>query len=280
MKLYKIEAGVFHCDGGAVFGVVPKRVWQKRYPADEDNFCALAMRCLLVDTGDKRILIDTGTGDKQLEYLKYYNFKDVINFETELDKIGYSCSDITDVVLTHLHFDHCGGCTYYADKESKRTALTFPNADYWVGERQWANFLNPNVREADSYFPENMLPVHEAGRLKLLSRNEWLTPEIELRLFDGHTVGQIVPYIYEGERVIVYVGDVIPMAASIPIAWISAYDTYPIASMQEKERLLEEAASEKQVLFFEHDTYTECCTVKNVNGKYRVGEVLKFEGES
>lgn len=273
MKLHKIEAGNFQVDGGAAFGVVPKRVWQKRYACNEDNFCRVNMRCLLIDTGDKRILIDTGCGDKQLEYLKYYDFVGVINFETELDKVGYSCNDITDVVYTHLHFDHCGGSTYYnADKT--KTELTFPNAMHYVGEAQWNNFLKPNMRESDSYFPENILPIYEAGKLKLISENQWICPEVELRLFNGHTVGQLVSYIHIDEKTYVYVGDVIPTATNIPIAWISAYDTYPIAAMEEKKNLLDEAVAKNQILIFEHDAYTECCTIKDMYGKFRVDEIL------
>lgn len=271
MKLYKIETGTFQVDGGAAFGVVPKRVWQKRYPCNDDNFIRLAMRCLLVKTDNKLILIDSGTGDKQLEYLKYYDFEGVINFETELNKLGFTCSDITDVVYTHLHFDHCGGSTRYNSDKSV-VELTFPNAIHWIGEAQWNNFLNPNVREGDSYFPENILPIKEAGKLSLVSENQWLCPEVELRLFNGHTVGQIVTYIHTAEKTYVYVGDVIPLAASLPVAWISAYDTYPITAMEEKKALLDEAVAKSQILFFEHDAYTECCTVKEVYGKYRVDE--------
>jgi len=275
MKLYKIETGTFQVDGGAAFGVVPKRVWQKRYPCNDDNFVRLAMRCLLIKTGDKLILIDSGTGDKQLEYLKYYDFVGVISFETELNKLGFSCSQITDVVYTHLHFDHCGGSTRYnSDKTS--IELTFPNATHWVGESQWKNFLNPNIREGDSYFPENIQPIHEAGKLKMVSENQWLCPDVELRLFNGHTVGQLVSYIHSGEKTYVYVGDVIPLAACLPVAWISAYDTYPITAMEEKKALLDEAAEKKQILFFEHDAYTECCTVKEVYGKYRVDESFEL----
>ena len=275
MKLYKIETGTFQVDGGAAFGVVPKRVWQKRYPCNDDNFVRLAMRCLLIETGDKLILIDSGTGDKQLEYLKYYDFVGVISFETELNKLGFSCSQITDVVYTHLHFDHCGGSTRYnSDKTS--IELTFPNATHWVGESQWKNFLNPNIREGDSYFPENIQPIHEAGKLKMVSENQWLCPDVELRLFNGHTVGQLVSYIHSDEKTYVYVGDVIPLTACLPVAWISAYDTYPITAMEEKKALLDEAAEKKQILFFEHDAYTECCTVKEVYGKHRVDESFEL----
>jgi glyoxylase-like metal-dependent hydrolase (beta-lactamase superfamily II) len=275
MKLHKIQAGIFHVDGGAIFGVVPKRVWQKRYACDDENFCQMAMRCLLIDTGEKLILIDSGAGDKQLEYLKYYDFKGVINFETELNKLGYKSTDITDVVLTHLHFDHCGGCTKFNSDRSK-VELTFPNATHWVGETQWKNFLKPNVREGDSYFPENMLPIQEAGKLKLVTENQWLCPEVELRLFNGHTVGQIVSYIKTGSKTYVYVGDVIPIAPTVPVSWISAYDTFPITAMDEKKILLDEAVEKRQILFFEHDAYTECCTVKEMYGKYRVEETFNL----
>src|ERR1035437_8042971 len=225
MILHKIEAGTFHVDGGAAFGVVPKKVWQKRYPCDEDNYCKLHMRCLLIDTGEKLILIDTGTGYKQLEYLKYYGFEGVINFDSELSKLGYNCGDITDVVFTHLHFDHCGGATKYNADHSK-VELVFPNATHWVGETQWNNFMNPNVREGDSYFAENMMPVLEAGKLKLVTKNQFICTEVEVRIFNGHTVGQLVSYIYLDNKTVVYVGDVIPLAANVPLAWISAYDIF------------------------------------------------------
>lgn len=270
MRLYILEAGYFNADGGACFGVVPKRVWQKRYPCDENNFCRLNMRCLLIDTGDRRILIDTGAGTKQTDYFKLYGMKDLIDFEVELPKIGYSTDDITDVILTHLHFDHCGGCTRYA--EGKQLELTFKNAYYRVSESQWNNFLNPNVREGDSYFSENMLPVQEAGRLKLVTEPIHLTPDVSLKIFDGHTVGQLVTYFNTGKRTFVYTGDVIPIAANVPLAWVSSYDTYPVTSMAEKKVLLDEAIAHNQVLFFEHDAYTECCTVTESGGKYKVAE--------
>jgi glyoxylase-like metal-dependent hydrolase (beta-lactamase superfamily II) len=221
MQLYKIEAGTFHVDGGAAFGVVPKKVWQKRYPCNDENQCNLNMRCLLIATKEKLILIDTGTGNKQLDYLKYYGFEGVVNFETELSKHGYSCANITDVIFTHLHFDHCGGATQY---NSDRTSveLVFPNATHWVGEPQWNNFMNPNVREGDSYFPENTLPILQAGKLKLVSENTRICPEVEIRLFDGHTPGQLASYITFNNKTIIYVGDIIPLAANVPLAWISA----------------------------------------------------------
>ncbi|MEI6753233.1 MAG: MBL fold metallo-hydrolase [Paludibacter sp.] len=276
MKIFKIEAGTFHVDGGAAFGVVPKKVWQKRYPSDEDNYCTITMRCLLIDTGEKRILIDAGTGDKQLEYLKYYGFKGVINFDSELSKIGYSCNDITDVIFTHLHFDHCGGATRYnADKSV--VELVFPNATHWVGETQWQNFLNPNVREGDSYFQENMMPIYEAGKLRLVTENQFVCPELEVRIYNGHTLGQLVSYITFAGKTLVYVGDVIPLAANVPLAWISSYDIFPISAMDEKKVLLDEAAEKGQILFFEHDAYTECCTVVSKYNKHKVEKMMTLE---
>ena len=270
MNIHKIEAGHFNADGGACFGVVPKRVWKKRYPCDEDNFCKLTMRCLLVETDDRKILIDTGTGNKQADYLRFYGIKEIVDFETELNKLGLTCEDITDVILTHLHFDHCGGCTRY--NERKELELTFPKAYYWVGEAQWKNMLNPNVREGDSYFPENMLPVLEAGRLKLVTEDFTMCPGVDIKIYNGHTVGQLVTYLHTGEKTFVYVGDVIPSAANIPLAWVSAYDTYPITSMTEKKKLLDEAIVNNQILIFEHDAYTECCFISESNGKYKMGE--------
>ena len=276
MKLIKIEAGTFHVDGGAAFGVVPKKVWQKRYPCDKDNFCTLHMRCLLVDTGDRRILIDAGTGDKQLKYLAYYGFKGVIDFESELGNSGYQCSDITDVIFTHLHFDHCGGATRFgADGES--VELVFPNATHWVSQTQWDNFMHPNVRESDSYFAENMMPISTAGKLKLVTENQMVCPELEIRIFNGHTVGQLVSYIHLGTKTLVYVGDVIPLAANVPLSWISSYDVFPLTAMEEKKVLLDEAADKEQILFFEHDAYTECCTVVANYKKHKIEKTFGLE---
>jgi len=276
MKLHKIETGTFHIDGGAAFGVVPKKVWKKRYPCDEDNFCNIVMRCLLIDTGDRKILIDTGTGDKQLNYLKYYGFKGVIDFKVELMKLNYKCEEITDVIFTHLHFDHCGGATKYNADKSK-VDLVFPNATHWVGETQWNNFLNPNVREGDSYFSENMLPIQDAGKLKLVTENQFICPEVEIRIFNGHTVGQLVSYINMGNKTLIYAGDVIPLAANIPLAWISSYDIFPVTAMAEKKVLLDEAVEKNQILYFEHDAYTECCTVKTDYKKHKVDKIFAFE---
>lgn len=276
MQLTKIEAGTFYVDGGAAFGVVPKIVWQKRYPCNDENFCKVNMRCLLINTGNRLILIDTGTGDKQLDYLKYYGFEGVINFDEELAKAGYKASEVTDVIFTHLHFDHCGGATRFnADKTAAE--LVFPNATHWVGEAQWNNFLNPNVREGDSYFKENMMPVFEAGKLKLVSENQFVCPEVEVRVYNGHTFGQLVSYINLGDKTLIYCGDVIPLSANVPLAWISSYDIFPLSAMEDKKKLLDEAAEKGQFLFFEHDAYTECCTVVANYSKHKVLKTYTLE---
>lgn len=273
MKVFKIEAGYFNADGGACFGVVPKRVWQRRYPCDDQNFCKLVMRCLFIDAGDRKILIDTGTGNKQMDYFRLYGIKDIIDFEVELGKIGYKSEDITDVILTHLHFDHCGACTRFGE-DGKSLELNFPNANHWVGKAQWENFMNPNVREGDSYFKENMLPVQDAGKLQLVEQTTEICEDVHMKIFNGHTVGQLVTYIKVNGNTLVYVGDVIPTSVNVPLAWISAYDTYPVEAMGEKKLLLDEAVREKQYLVFEHDAYAECCTVEESNGKYKVLETM------
>jgi glyoxylase-like metal-dependent hydrolase (beta-lactamase superfamily II) len=270
MKLYTIDAGHFNADGGACFGIIPKRVWKKRYPCDEDNFCRLTMRCLLIDTGDRRILVDAGAGTKQTDYFRLYGMKDLVDFRTLLPQMGYSCDSITDVVLTHLHFDHCGGATSYSD--GKNIELTFKNANYWLAESQWLHSLNPTLREADSYFPENIMPVYQAGRLKLITETMCLTPEVSLKIFNGHTVGQLVVYVRTNKQTVVFAGDVIPTAPNVPLAWVSAYDSNPIISMDEKMVLLEEAVAENQVLVFVHDAYTECATVAKVGERYKVAQ--------
>lgn len=272
MKIFPIIAGHFYADGGACFGVVPKRAWQKRYPCDEHNLCKLVMRCLLIDTGERVILIDTGSGSKQSDYLRYYGVREIIDFQSILSSLGYSRDDVTDVVLTHLHFDHCGGCTEY--DELKNIRLTFPHASHWVGEGQWRNSIQPNVREEDSYFSENMLPVQEAGKLKLVTENMTLCKGINLRLFSGHSPGQIAVYIHTNDKTFVFAGDVIPIAANVPLAWVSAYDSFPVSSMMEKKIMLDEAVAENQVLIFVHDAYTEACTVKFENENYKLSEVV------
>jgi glyoxylase-like metal-dependent hydrolase (beta-lactamase superfamily II) len=272
MKFYKIETGFFSSDGGAIFGTTPKMLWKNFYPADESNFCGMAMRSLLVHLKDKLILIDTGVGNKHPDIMNDYGFRDIVHFEKELQKIGFFCSDVTDVILTHLHFDHCGGCTWIDRKMELQ--LTFPNAVHWASEAQWKNMLNPNLREENAYFTADMMPVFKQDKLRLITENERICKEIELRLFSGHTEGQIVPYLFERNRTFVFLGDVIPTAANIPLDWLSAYDVNQIEAIEGKQRLLEEAVEEKQILIFEHDVYTECATVRK-RRDFEIEEMMK-----
>lgn len=261
------DTGYFYADGGAMFGAIPKTAWFRKYPSDESNACILAMRSLLITTEDhRRILIDTGAGFKHLQRLSYYRFFGLHNLTDELSVRNLQPEDITDVVLTHLHFDHCGFCT---QEEGGKMKMTFPNARYWVSERQWHNLQHPNALEKESYFKEDMQAVEEAGKLQLLFEDLVLTPDVTLRLFDGHTAGQIVPYIRTANETVVFAGDVIPLFASISPEWISAYDIAPLTSYEEKCRLLEQAVQEQQRIVFCHDAYTQAaCIKKTESGLY------------
>lgn len=284
MDIQLIETGRFHADGGAMFGAVPKTAWSRRYPSDGQNGCILAMRSLLVRDGKgKIVLVDNGAGSKQLKQLSYYRFFGLADLEEELRKRGVACEEVTDVVLTHLHFDHCG---YTTQKEEARAdgkpryRMRFPNAIHWVSRAQWENFLHPNALEADSYFIENMQAVYDSGKLRLIDRDTTLCPGIDLRLFDGHTPGQIAPYITTPGRTYLFAGDVIPLAASVSPLWISAYDTYPVLSYREKMRMLEEAATEQQAVIYCHDAYTRCTTVKRVHDFFTTDRAVAIEGEA
>ena len=269
MEIDLIVTGCFYADGGAMFGAIPKTAWSRRYPSNEKNGCILTMRSLLISKyPEKIILVDNGAGNKHLDQLSYYNFFNLVDLEEELRKKGITPEQVTDVILTHLHFDHCG---YSTRKEEKTGELypSFPNATHWVSRKQWENFLHPNPLEKDSYFMENMQAIADKGLLRLIDTDTKLCPDIELRIFDGHTPGQIVPYITTSEQTFVFAGDVIPLVASVSPEWISAYDTYPVTSYQEKVRMLEEAAREGQVLIYCHDAYTKCSTVKKVNNFYK-----------
>lgn len=269
MKIQIISAGDFTCDGGALFGVVPKKVWSKRYPCNEHNLCELTMRCILIESEDKKILIETGAGNKQADYLAYSDINPSHTIIQGLQKKNIDPHTITDVVLTHLHFDHCGGCTYY--DALGELSPTFLNARHWVSQTQWDNYLHPNVREGNSYFPENMMPIAAAGLLELIKGNTSIAPGVTLKLFDGHSPGHIVPYINKGKHTLVYTGDVIPTAANIPLAWVSAYDTHPILSMESKKDILQQAAEQGHILLFEHDKHTECVSIIEEKGRWQAG---------
>lgn len=269
MDIQLIDTGYFYADGGAMFGAIPKTAWSRRYPSNETNGCVLAMRTVLIITDCGRIiLVDNGAGCKQLKLLSYYHFFGLTDLGDELRKRGISPEDITDMVLTHLHFDHCGYSTQ-ADPESGRLFPSFPNATHWVSQAQWKNFLHPNPLEKDSYLMENMQVIAESGLLQLIGNDMELCPGVNLCLFNGHTPGQIVPYIDMPKHTFVFAGDVIPLQASVSPEWISAYDTYPVISYREKVRMLEEAARSNQALIYCHDAYNRCSTVKKVNNFYR-----------
>ncbi|MBE9468669.1 MAG: MBL fold metallo-hydrolase [Bacteroidetes bacterium] len=262
MKLYKIETGNFKVDGGAMFGVVPKTLWQKKYSADENNLCNCSMRCLLIVDGEKKILIDNGCGDKQDEkYFSHYYLNGDDTLEKSLRKNGFTCDDITDVILTHLHFDHCGGGIKYNSKNEFE--LTFKNATYHTSKQQWDWAINPNKREAPAYPIENLMPMFEMGKLNFIDENTNLFTNIKIRLYNGHTMGQVIPFINYNGKTIVYVGDLIPVVANIPLPYISSYDLFPLDTLKEKENFLTEAEKNNYTLFFEHDLYNECCSLKN-----------------
>ena len=274
MKIQTIDTGYFYADGGAMFGAIPKTAWNRRYLCDENNGCILAMRSLLIQTDNGRIiLVDNGAGDKHLKQLSYYRFFDLIDLGDALRQRGLHPEDVTDVIFTHLHFDHCGYTTRWNARTGKHY-LSFPNATHWVSRRQWENFCHPNALEKDSYFPENMQAVVDANLLRLINADLTLSSEIELRLYDGHTPGQIAPYIFTPEQTFIFAGDVIPLVASVSPEWISAYDTYPVTSYTEKIRMLEEAAHKGQAIIYCHDAYTICSTIKRINNYYKKDQIL------
>ena len=275
MKLIPIIADVWKMDGGVAFGVVPKSIWQKIYPADENNMLDIVNRCLLIDFGEQRILIDAGMGRKQSN--KYYQHRGVnphVTLEKALAAAGYSHQDITDVLLTHLHDDHVGGVTVY--NSSGKAEPLFPNATFWCSKTQWEWAIHPNKREGASYFPDNLLPLLNSGRLKFIeSEGEFLTG-INIRTINGHTMGHILPLIGTRNGTIVYMGDFIATAANIPIPYIPAVDIQPLVSMDEKSRFLEEAIQKKYILFFEHDYFNECCTVIETPKGFSAGDKFRL----
>jgi len=272
MNLFPIETGNLKLDGGAMFGVVPKVLWQKQYPADENNLCNWAMRCLLIEDDNRLILIDNGIGDKQdHSFLKHYFLNGDDTLEGSLARFGFKPEDITDMVLTHLHFDHCGGSIKYND-DSTAFELTFPNATYWVSKAQYEWATNPNHRESASFLKENIFPIEESGHLKLIEEEGEILPNISIRIFNGHTEGQLIPLINYHGRTIAFMADLLPAATHIPMPWIMAYDTKPLLTLDDKARFYHEAVPGDFVLFFEHDLYNECCTLQDTPKGVRVKE--------
>jgi glyoxylase-like metal-dependent hydrolase (beta-lactamase superfamily II) len=276
MELYAIETGNFMLDGGASFGVVPKSLWNKVYPADENNLCNIALRCLLIIDGEKRILIDAGIGNKQdKKFLSYYFLNGNFNLQSSLFKLNLSTGDITDLILTHLHFDHCGGATSVDSTGSFRPV--FENAKIWIGKDQWKTAHAPNHREKASFLRENLKSICDTEKLNIIEGNEILFEHITLRQFNGHTIGQFIPIINYKGRKIVFTADLIPFMVNIPLAWVSSYDTQPIISMSEKETFLNEALDNNYTLFFEHDIYNECCSLVQTEKGIRAKESFSLE---
>ena len=276
MILHKIETGNFKLDGGAMFGVVPKSLWQKVYPADENNMCNLSLRLLLIKDGDRKILIDTGLGNKQDEkFFSYYFLNGNDSLEKSLNELNIKKADITDVILTHLHFDHCGGSVEKGEDGHLKAA--FPNASFWCSSGQWDWAMKPNPREKASFLKENIMPLMESHQLKLFDQPVNVTPNITVNLYNGHTQGLSVPFIRYGDKTIVYMADLIPTSAHIPSSWVCGYDTQPLVSMKEREAFLSEALDNNYILFFEHDLYVECCNLHRTEKGIRIKDTFKFE---
>jgi len=277
MKLHVIDTGLFKLDGGAMFGVVPKSLWSRYQQPDENNLCTWAMRCLLIEKDDKRILIDTGMGNKQSEkFFSHYHPHGDASLLGSLKAKGFSPEDITDVVLTHLHFDHCGGAVSKDADGNLHT--TFPNARYWCDQEHWNWAINPNAREKASFLKENILPIQEAGQLEFVNEYTKIIPELTFALANGHTEGMLIPYIQYGEETIVFMADLLPSPTHIPIAWVMGYDVRPLVTVREKETFLQEAVEKNYLLFYEHDAQTEASRVVATDrGNYKAGETGRLE---
>jgi glyoxylase-like metal-dependent hydrolase (beta-lactamase superfamily II) len=277
MKLHTIETGFFKLDGGAMHGVVPKSLWSKENIPDANNMCNWAMRCLLVEDGNRLILIDNGMGDKQdAKFFGHYFLNGDASLEKSLKAKGFDFSDITDMFLTHLHFDHCGGSIKYNGDRSK-LITTFPNATYWSNEEHWNWATKPNAREKASFLKENILPIQESGQLKFLKPGEELIPGFKTMITYGHTGAMMHPVISYKGKTIVYMADLMPSVAHIPLPWIMAYDVRPLETLKEKETFLPQAAKEEFILFFEHDGVNECCTVEETERGIRVKQKFALD---
>ena len=277
MKLHVIDTGLFKLDGGAMFGVVPKSLWSRYQQPDENNLCTWAMRCLLIEKDDKRILIDTGMGNKQNEkFFSHYHPHGNTSLLGSLKAKGFSPEDITDVVLTHLHFDHCGGAV--SKDADGNLYTTFPNATYWSDKEHWNWAINPNAREKASFLKENILPIQEAGQLEFVNEYTKIIPELSFALANGHTEGMLIPHIQFGEETIVFMADLLPSPTHIPIAWVMGYDVRPLVTVREKETFLQEAVEKNYLLFYEHDAQTEASRVVATDrGNYKASETGRLE---
>lgn len=274
MKLYSVNAGYFKLDGGAMFGVVPKSMWNKLNPADENNMCNWAMRCWLIEDGNKLILVDNGMGDKQdAKFFGHYFLNGDDSLEKSLARYGFHADDITDVVLTHLHFDHCGGSIKFSDDKTKLIPA-FKNATYHVNEKHWNWAINPNAREKASFLKENILPIKESGQLNYITESSKIIEGLSFLEVNGHTEAMMLPKLEYNGQTILYMADLIPSAAHIPLPYIMSYDVRPLDTLKEKTAILNECAANNWLLFFEHDNSTECVSLEQTEKGVRMKERL------
>jgi glyoxylase-like metal-dependent hydrolase (beta-lactamase superfamily II) len=280
MTIYPLNTGNFKLDGGAMFGVVPKTLWSKTNPADENNMCNWSMRSMLIQDGNKLILIDAGIGDKQSEkFFSHYYMNGNDSLSGNLAKLGFSKDDITDVFLTHLHFDHCGGAIQW-NKDHTAFEPVFKNATYWSTENHWKWATEPNPREKASFLSENILPIQESGQLKFVERTGNYTQNVfsnfDVLFVDGHTESMMIPHIHYKDKTVVFMADLLPSTGHIPLPYVMGYDTRPLITMAEKEIFLNEAANKEFVLFLEHDSVNECCTIQNTEKGVRLKDSFSF----
>ncbi|MBL7713254.1 MAG: MBL fold metallo-hydrolase [Chitinophagaceae bacterium] len=274
MKIYTVNTGLFKLDGGAMHGVVPKSMWQKANPADDANMCTWAMRCMLIDTGSSRILIDCGIGDKQDEkFFGHFYLHGEDSLQQSLQQLGYSTADITDVFLTHLHFDHCGGAI---KRVGDQLVPVFEQARYWSDKLHWKAAMKPNDREKASFLKENIQPIQDSGLLHFVTTHdggEW-KDNILVRYMKGHTESMMLPLIPYRNTRILFCADLIPSAAHISIPWVMAYDMQPLETLREKKEILDLALANNWVLFFEHDPHIECATLVQTDKGIRIKETF------
>ena len=276
MKLHSIETGFFKLDGGAMFGVVPKAIWNKTNPADENNLCTWAMRCLLIEEGNRLILVDTGIGDKQdAKFFSHYYLHGDDTLDKSLAKAGFHRDDITDVFLTHLHFDHCGGAIV---KNGEKLEPAFKNAIYWSNKQHWSWAVIPNAREKASFLKENIIPIQESGQLKFIDVVEGVsfTDDIKIRFAYGHTDAMMLPQISYKGQIIVYMADLLPSIGHIPLPYVMAYDMFPIKTLDEKSAFLKEAQENNYILMLEHDAVNECCTLQMTEKGIKLAQTFKL----
>ncbi|MBN8672620.1 MAG: MBL fold metallo-hydrolase [Chitinophagales bacterium] len=284
MKLYTINTGYFKLDGGAMFGVVPKSIWNKINPADENNLCSWALRCLLIEEGNRLILVDNGNGDKQdAKFFSHYHLHGDDSLDKSLAKHGFHRDDITDVFLTHLHFDHCGGSIV---REEDKLVPAFKNAQFWSNKEHWNWAVYPNEREKASFLKENILPIEESGQLKWVDTAGMKegklgeTPfadNISIRFVSGHTQAMMLPQVRYKNRTIVFMADLLPSQGHIPLPYIMGYDMFPLTTLNEKKSFLKEALENDYVLFFEHDPAHECCTLQQTERGIRPKVFFRLE---